>query len=95
MADWNRNGVCFVLFAFVISTFVGSRVVSFLSAVLRLFVLSLIRSRLYWFEFFCAGLSFQCICVVRCVSVLLACNHSTSPPGGNQVDGLPPALHDS
>ena len=51
MADWNRNGVCFVLFAFVISTFVGSRVVLFLSAVLRLFVLSLMRSRLYWFEF--------------------------------------------
>ena len=22
-----------------------------------------------------------------------ACNHSARPPGGNQVDGLPPALH--
>ena len=25
--------------------------------------------------------------------VLQVCNHSASPPGGNQVDGLPPALH--
>ena len=25
--------------------------------------------------------------------MLFDCNHSASPPGGNQVDGLPPALH--
>ena len=43
--------------------------------------------------FLCARLVFRCIRVVRCVSLLFACNHSASPPGGNQVDGLPPALH--
>ena len=25
------------------------------------------------------------------VFIFVACNHSASPPGGNQVDGLPPA----
>ena len=29
----------------------------------------------------------------KCCIRLLSCNHSASPPGGNQVDGLPPALH--
>ena len=36
-----------------------------------------------------------CICFwfrgFRFGAVCLACNHSASPPGGNQVDGLPPA----
>ena len=34
-------------------------------------------------------------CFSSLVSVILqACNHSASPPGGNQVDGLAPALRD-
>ncbi len=55
------------------------------------FVVISVTLALVWF--FCARMPFRCICVVRCVSLLFACNHSTSPPGGNQVDGLPPALH--
>ena len=41
---------------------------------------------------FCAGFSFRVFCCSSFV-MLYACNHSASPPGGNQVDGLPPALH--
>ena len=38
----------------------------------------------------CGRLFSGSVCV--CFFVFVACDRSTSPPGGNQVDGLPPAL---
>ena len=90
VADSYCNVFGFVLF-FCARLFVrslGSRVVSFVYSFLRLFVLSLFRPCLHWFCFFCARLVLRCIRVVRSVSLLFACNHSASPPGGNQVDGV-------
>ena len=55
--------------------------------------------------FGCVDICCQCVCVASCgrpfsgsgcvVLVFIVCDRSTSPPGGNQVDGLPPALGDS
>ena len=44
------------------------------------------------FVFFVRGHDFACIVFLFVFMCLFACNRSTSPPGGNQVDGLPPAL---
>ena len=38
------------------------------------------------------GLFCHVVLVWRVVFTLFTCDRSTSPPGGNQVDGLPPAL---
>ena len=42
----------------------------------------------------CPAFGCLCSCSVGfiCCVCLFACNRSASPPGGNQVDGLPPAL---
>ena len=85
------RSISFFLQSFV-RTFVGSRVVSLVSSFLRSFIRSLFSSCLYWFVLFVHGCSFGAF-VVRCASMSFDCNHSASPPGGNQVDGLPPALH--
>ena len=61
--------------------------------VLRVFAVPPFGMRVLLFVgVFVVALFFSCVCwriVVFCLSTL----YSTSPPGGNQVDGLPPALH--
>ena len=79
---------CFVLRSFV-CMFVGSRVVLFVSFLSSLVWFVFISIVLALVCFFCAKLSFRYICVVRCVSLLFARDHSTNPPGGTEIDGLP------